>query len=150
MNVNGVSNSNQTNFKQRLYLKSIEPENMKFFRGIAKDFHNATKDIKGKSFTLEQGPDAFQLTSNEHKGFSARIKLAGDETKNEFIDMLKSTAKLLRLCEDNCPKAPKNPSDFEEISISFKDTNNFMKVAEDIEKFEHAVDNIKKDLHKNK
>ena len=54
MNVNGVSNSNQTNFKQRLYLKSIEPENMKFFRGIAKDFHNATIDIKGKSFTLEQ------------------------------------------------------------------------------------------------
>ena len=59
MNVNGVSNSNQTNFKQRLYLKSIEPENMKFFRGIAKDFHNATKDIKGKSVTLEQGPNAF-------------------------------------------------------------------------------------------
>lgn len=145
MNVNGVSNSNQTNFKQRLYLKSIEPENMKFFRGIAKDFHNATKDIKGKSFTLEQGPEAFQLTSNEKKGFAARIKLAGDESKNEFINLLKSTARLLRLCEDCCPEAPKNPSvvsEVSEIPLSFKDTRNFMQIAEDIEKFQRAVENL--------
>lgn len=140
MNVNDVSNSNQTNFKQRLYLKSIEPENMKFFRGIAKDFHNATKDIKGKSFTLEQGPDAFRLTSNEKKGFAARIKLAGDESKNEFIDMLKSTAKLLRICDDHCPEAPKNPSEVSEIALSFNDTNKFMQAVEDTEK----------NLHKNK
>lgn len=145
MNVNGVSNNNQTNFKQRLYLKSIEPENMKFFRGIAKDFHNATKDIKGKSFTLEQGPDAFQLTSNEKKGFAARIELAADENKNEFINLLKSTARLLRLCEDYCPEVPENPSEVSEISeiaVSFKDTRNFMQIAEDVEKFQRAVENL--------
>ena len=142
MNVNGVSNSNQTNFKQRLYLKSIEPENMKFFRGIAKDFHNATKDIKGKSFTLEQGPDAFHLTSNEKNGFTARFKLAGDESKNEFINILKSTARLLRLCEDRCPEATKNPSEVSEIVASFKDTSNFMQIAEDVEKFQRAVENL--------
>ena len=142
MNVNGVSNNNQTNFKQRLYLKSIEPENMKFFRGIAKDFHNATKDIKGKSFTLEQGPDAFRLTSNEKKGFAARFKLASDKNKNEFINLLKSTARLLRLCEDRCPKAPKNPSEVSEIAVSFKDTSNFMQIAEDVEKFQRAVENL--------
>lgn len=145
MNVNGVSNSNQTNFKQRLYLKSIEPENMKFFRGIAKDFHNATKDIKGKSFTLEQGPEAFHLTSNEKKGFVARIELAGKESKNEFINLLKSTARLLRLCEDCCPEVPENPSkvsEISEIAVSFKDTRNFMQIAEDIEKFQRAVENL--------
>ena len=142
MNVNGLSNNNQTNFKQRLYLKSIEPENMKFFRGIAKDFHNATKDIKGKSFTLEQGPEAFHLTSNEKKGFLARIELAGDESKNEFINLLKSTARLLRLCEDCCPEAPKNPSEVSEIPFSFKDTRSFMQIAEDIDKFQRAVENL--------
>ena len=142
MNVNGVSNSNQTNFKQRLYLKSIEPENMKFFRGIAKDFHNATKDIKGKSVTLEQGPNAFWLTSNEKKGFAARFKLAGDESKNEFINLLKSTARLLRLCEERCPEAPKHPSEVSEIVASFKDTSNFMQIAEDVEKFQRAVENL--------
>lgn len=142
MNVNGVSNNNQTNFKQRLYLKSIEPENMKFFRGIAKDFHNATKDIKGKSFTLEQGPDAFQLTSNEKNGFTARFKLAGNESKNEFINILKSTAKLLRICDNHCPEAPKNPSEVSEIPFSFNDTSNFMQKAEDVEKFQRAVENL--------
>lgn len=145
MNVNGVSNNNQTNFKQRLYLKSIEPENMKFFRGIAKDFHNATKDIKGKSFTLEQGPEAFHLTSNEKKGFVARIELAGKESKNEFINLLKSTARLLRLCEDCCPEVPENPSkvsEISEIAVSFKDTRNFMQIAEDIDKFQRAVENL--------
>ena len=145
MNVNGVSNSNQTNFKQRLYLKSIEPENMKFFRGIAKDFHNATKDIKGKSFTLEQGPEAFHLTSNEKKGFVARIELAGKESKNEFINLLKSTARLLRLCEDCCPEVPENSSkvsEISEIAVSFKDTRSFMQIAEDIDKFQRAVENL--------
>ena len=142
MNINGTLGNNQPNFQARLYLKSIEPENMKFFRGIAKDFHNATKDIKGKSFTLEQGPDAFQLTSNEKKGFAARIKLAGDESKNEFIDMLKSTAKLLRICDDHCPEAPKNPSEVSEIALSFNDTNKFMQIAEDVEKFQRAVENL--------
>ena len=141
MNINGTLGNNQPNFQARLYLKSIEPENMKFFRGIAKDFHNATKDIKGKSFTLEQqGVDAFGLTSNEHKGFAARIKLAGDESKNEFIDMLKSTAKLLRICDDHCPEAPKNPSEVSVIALSFNDTNKFMQAVEDTEK----------NLHKNK
>lgn len=142
MNINGVSNNNQTNFKQRLYLKSIEPENMKFFRGIAKDFHNATKDIKGKSFTLEQGPDAFHLTSNEKNGFTARFKLAGDESKNEFINILKSTAKLLRICDNHCPEAPKNPSEVSEIPFSFNDTRNFMQIAEDVDKFQRAVENL--------
>ena len=134
MNINGVSNNNQTNFKQRLYLKSIEPENMKFFRRIAKDFHNATTDIKGKSFTLEQGPDAFRLTSNEKKGFAARIKLRGNETKNEFLNILKSTAKLLRLCDNSCPEVPKDISDVSEMTLSFNDTNKFMQTAEDVEK----------------
>ena len=145
MNINGTSGNNQPNFQARLYLKSIEPENMKFFRGIAKDFHQATKDIKGKSFTLEQGPEAFHLTSNEKKGFAARIKLAGDESKNEFINLLKSTARLLRLCEDYCPEVPENPSEVSEISeiaVSFKDTRNFMQIAEDVEKFQRAVENL--------
>ena len=145
MNINGTSGNNQPNFQARLYLKSIEPENMKFFRGIAKDFHQATKDIKGKSFTLEQGPEAFHLTSNEKKGFAARIKLAGNESKNEFINLLKSTARLLRLCEDRCPEAPKNlskVSEISEIAVSFKDTRNFMQIAEDVEKFQRAVENL--------
>ena len=145
MNINGTSGNNQPNFQARLYLKSIEPENMKFFRGIAKDFHQATKDIKGKSFTLEQGPEAFHLTSNEKKGFAARIKLAGNESKNEFINLLKSTARLLRLCEDRCPEAPKNlskVSEISEIAVSFKDTRNFMQIAEDGEKFQRAVENL--------
>ena len=49
--------------------------------------------------------------------------------------MLKSTAKLLRLCDNNsCPEVANDISDVSEITLSFNDTNKFMQTVEDVEK----------------
>ncbi len=67
MQLNSSINNNQTSFQSRLYLQNIGKKDLEFFKGIAKDFHKATKDLKGKSYTLKDTGDKIILTSNPHK-----------------------------------------------------------------------------------
>ena len=67
MQLNSSINNSQTSFQSRLYLQNIGKKDLEFFKGIAKDFHKATKDLKGKSYTLKDTGDKIILTSNPHK-----------------------------------------------------------------------------------
>lgn len=104
MNVNNSINTNDTNFKARLYLKNINKNEQEFFKGVAKDFHHATKDLKGASFTLKDEGDKFAIISNQCKDNFGLLRKDGlNQNKKYFLDSLVTAAKSIRFVEQLCP-----------------------------------------------
>ena len=117
MNVNDTLGNNQPNFQARLYLKNINKDEKMYFKNIAKIFHRETKSLKGTSFTLEQIPDAFQLTSNANKGNTARIEMNGQQG---LLNIIISLAHLFRITETRGPRLAENGLGIASYSFELK------------------------------
>lgn len=101
MQLNNSINNAQPSFNARLYLQNINKKDLEFFKGIAKDFHKSTKDLKGTSFSLKDNADEFVLRSNHDRdNFGSLNKQDVYKIDREgFVNALATIARTLRTVE---------------------------------------------------
>ncbi len=154
MQLNSSINNNQTSFQSRLYLQNIGKKDLEFFKGIAKDFHKATKDLKGKSYTLKDTGDKIILTSNPHKlntgiinkkDINTIIKQQGREGFLNNLTIMAHAIKSFDLLNDTIETLNKintNTKNFTRIEKTFKKNLNISELNKFTEELTDVLEKL--------
>lgn len=138
MQLNNSINNAKPSFSARLYLQNINKKDLEFFKGIAQDFHKATKDLKGSSFTLIENADEFVVRSNKDiNNFGSIYKQdINNVSRDVILKSFTTIAETLRTVENFADKSkPFKAAKKKEVKF---------KLDGEISKFEEFTNYLKK------